>query len=78
MLFRSLRVRAPETGKVVPPKDPAALAAACRALIDLSFEGRQRLGAQGRARVVSEFSLPRIVEQYESLYTEVLEGRVTT
>jgi glycosyltransferase involved in cell wall biosynthesis len=65
-------------GHVVPPKDPAALAAACRTLIDLSIEGRGRLGAEGRARVVSEFSLPRIVERYESLYTEVLGGRVTT
>ena len=66
-----------KAGRVVPPKDPAALATACRALIDLNMEGRERLGAEGRARVVSEFSLPRIVERYESLYAEVLRDRVT-
>lgn len=64
-------------GWVVPPNNPAALAAACRALSDLSIDERRRIGAQGRARVLSGFSLPRIVERYESLYTEVLEGRVT-
>jgi glycosyltransferase involved in cell wall biosynthesis len=67
-----------KAGRVVPPKDPAALAAACRDLIDLGAEGRGRLGAEGRARVVSEFSLPRIVERYEALYAEVLGARRTT
>ena len=67
-----------EAGSVVPPKDPTALAAACRALSDLSIDERRRLGTQGRTRVVNEFSLPRIVERYESLYTDVLKGRSTT
>jgi glycosyltransferase involved in cell wall biosynthesis len=67
-----------KAGRVVPPKNPAALAAAFSALMDLSAEARERLGAEGRARVVSEYALPRIVQRYESLYAEVLAGRVTT
>jgi len=62
-------------GRIVPPEDPAALAGACRALIDLGKDGRERLGADARARVVSEYALPRIVQRYESLYAEVLAGR---
>jgi glycosyltransferase involved in cell wall biosynthesis len=64
-----------DAGCVVPPKDPAALAAACRTLSDLSVDERQRIGARGRARVLSEFSLATIVARYESLYAEVLESR---
>lgn len=59
-------------GQIVPPLDPAALAAACGKLVDLGTEGRNRLGAIGRSRVVHEFSLERIVSQYEDLYEELL------
>ena len=31
-----------ETGRVVPPRDPQALAAACRELLELSPEARAR------------------------------------
>lgn len=61
-----------ETGKVVPIRDPDALAAAWSELIELGAEGRQRLGESARARVVENFSLNVVVRQYEALYEKVL------
>jgi glycosyltransferase involved in cell wall biosynthesis len=58
-----------ETGRVVPPRDPAALALAWQELIDLGATGRAALGAAARARAVSCFSLDAVVAQYEELYT---------
>jgi len=62
------------TGRVVAPRDPMALAAACRELIDAGSEARRRLGAEARARVQQEFSLPRVVSQYERVYMDVLDS----
>lgn len=62
-----------EAGRVVPPRDPAALAAACEMLVDLGLDGRHRMGAIGRARVLREFSLEHVVSQYEDLYDDLLE-----
>jgi glycosyltransferase involved in cell wall biosynthesis len=61
------------TGRVVPPKDPGALAVAWREMIDLGEEGRRRLGVVARKRVMDHFELSKIVKKYEALYTS-LEG----
>lgn len=60
------------TGVVVPPKDPAALAAGIEQLLNMTAEERQRLGQAARERVVEHFSLEKMVQQYELLYDEVL------
>jgi glycosyltransferase involved in cell wall biosynthesis len=57
-----------ETGKVVPPRQPEALADAWREVIDLGAEGRSVLGQAARARAVACFSLDSVVAQYEKLY----------
>jgi glycosyltransferase involved in cell wall biosynthesis len=62
-----------DAGRVVPARDPGALATACRALIDIGEEGRRHLGAQARARVLQEFSLSRASAAYEAVYAEVLQ-----
>lgn len=62
-----------DTGCVVPPRDPTALAAAWKSLLDLSEEERTRLGARGRERVIREFSIERVASLYEALYRSVLE-----
>lgn len=62
-----------DAGRVAPPRDPAALAAALRALLELGPDGRRRLGALGRARVVEQFSIEEVVRQYEALYERVGE-----
>ncbi len=61
------------SGYVVPPRNPRALAAGCNALIAAGREGRRRIGALGRERVVWEFSLERALSRYEDLYNDLLE-----
>ena len=60
-----------ETGLTVPPGDAGALAAALRRLT--GDEGlRARLGAAGRARVQSEFTLERMADRTVAAYEDVL------
>jgi glycosyltransferase involved in cell wall biosynthesis len=63
-----------ETGRLVPPGDGCALAAA---IVDLARDRdkRIRMGALGRTRVETEFSVERMVERTLALYDELLEGR---
>ncbi|MGH9031233.1 MAG: glycosyltransferase family 4 protein, partial [Acidimicrobiia bacterium] len=68
-----------ETGLLVPPADPGALASSLlRALGDAEL--RDRLGAAGRARVLEQFTwraaAARTVEQYRALIDE-RDGRPT-
>jgi glycosyltransferase involved in cell wall biosynthesis len=60
-----------QTGLLVPPADPAALAAALLRLRRDPEWGR-RLGAAGRRRAEQLFDVRRMVAEYEALY---LEGR---
>jgi glycosyltransferase involved in cell wall biosynthesis len=64
-----------DTGKVVPPRDPSALAEAWHALVALGAEGRRKLGAAARQRVERNFSLPVVVARYQSLYEELALGK---
>lgn len=60
-----------ETGWIVPPRDPDALALAIReAAADRDAAGR--MGRAGRARARAEFSTARMVGRYESLWAGVL------
>lgn len=61
-----------DTGAVVPPRDPEALAAACMSL--LQQEGRLLLGRSARERVQQVFSVHSVVRQYESSYTELCDA----
>jgi glycosyltransferase involved in cell wall biosynthesis len=58
-------------GKVVPPKDPAALARACRGVLGMSSERRCQLGLAARARVEEYFSLHAVVDSYQGLYEQL-------
>jgi len=60
-----------ETGLLVPPRDPAALAQAICRLLD-SPELASRFGQAGRERVIKRFSLERMVQATESLYLDLL------
>lgn len=60
-----------DTGRVVPPRDPAALAAAWGELLTLPSEERSALGERARARVEANFGLDHIVREYEDLYERV-------
>src|SRR5258708_23477642 len=59
------------TGTVVPPEDPRALAEAWRSMIDAGPAVRQRLGIAARDRVQRHFALPAIVESYQKIYAQV-------
>jgi len=60
-----------ETGRVVPPRDPQALADAWREMIEMGAEQRVRLGQAARERVERHFSIREIVGRYGALYQEV-------
>lgn len=63
-----------ETGWLVPPRDPAALADALAALVD--DPGRaSAMGRAARARVEAEFSLERTVREYEDVWARVGGGQ---
>jgi glycosyltransferase involved in cell wall biosynthesis len=59
-----------ETGLLVPPGDPAALAAAISRLV-ADEPLRQRLGAAGRRRV-TDFTWPAIARAFHEIYAEAL------
>jgi glycosyltransferase involved in cell wall biosynthesis len=63
-----------ETGLLVPPGDPAALAEAVGRLLG-DVELRQRLGAAGRARARACFDLPGFRAAHLELYRRELERR---
>lgn len=63
-----------KTGLIVPPGDPEALS---DALISLLRDGelRQSMGKAGRQRALAEFSIPRMVQQTETVLREVVPTR---
>ncbi len=64
-----------ETGIVVPARDPGALAAALRKLLD-DPGLRRRMGAAGRERVWREFTLDKMVDRTMAIYARLLaQGR---
>jgi glycosyltransferase involved in cell wall biosynthesis len=60
-----------ETGRVVPPRQPRALAEAWRDLLDLGRDVRADLGLRARRRIVEHYALPSVVARYEQLYDEL-------
>jgi glycosyltransferase involved in cell wall biosynthesis len=60
-----------ETGRLVEPGDPAALADALRPLL-ASPAGRTEMGERGRQRVLSRFAWGVLVERTIELYAELL------
>jgi len=64
------------TGRVVPPRDPAALAGAINKLL-ANPDLRAEMGAQGRARVEAEFTLEIMERRVMALYDELVYTRAT-
>lgn len=57
-----------DTGLVVLPKDPDALALAWKELVEIGKDKRQKLGHDARLRIRENFSLLSVVKRYEELY----------
>jgi glycosyltransferase involved in cell wall biosynthesis len=63
------------SGLLVPPKDPAALAAAVVKTMELSECERREMGRRGREFVRAHFDMGIVVEQWERLYAELLAAK---
>jgi glycosyltransferase involved in cell wall biosynthesis len=64
------------TGLVVPPRDPAALAAALNRLLS-NDELRRDMGTNGYARAKREFTLPHMWQETLKFYESLTETRLT-
>lgn len=64
-----------DTGRVVPVRDPRALAKAWAEMVALGAEGRAALGRAALARACELFPVKSIVRRYETLYEAVLAER---
>ncbi|MCA9629433.1 MAG: glycosyltransferase [Myxococcales bacterium] len=60
-----------KAGRVVAPGDHHALARSILELIGLPAERRREIGEAARQRILDNYSLPRVVEQYRDLYTTI-------
>lgn len=63
-----------DTGIIVPPRDPRALADAWSSILRLDSQQRRDLGARARARIVEQFNARDIVRSYESFYESLVNG----
>lgn len=62
-----------ETGIVVPPRDPEALATAVSVTLEELQRDREEVGAQTRRRIVREYSVERMVSRTEELLAALAE-----
>jgi glycosyltransferase involved in cell wall biosynthesis len=63
-----------DSGCVVPPRDAAALARGCQAVLGESPQVRQSRGLSARARILAEYDLARIALAYQQLYVSLVEA----
>jgi glycosyltransferase involved in cell wall biosynthesis len=63
-----------DSGLIVPPRDPGALAGAIRTLADESAAARSERGARARARIVENFAMNRAVARFAELYRSLIDG----
>jgi glycosyltransferase involved in cell wall biosynthesis len=63
-----------DTGVVVKPRDPLALARGIQFLLEESAGFREKLGQCARTRISENFSMERTAESYFSLYGEMISA----
>lgn len=63
-----------DTGRIVPPRDPEALAAALRALIEEAPDARAARRRAARHRIETEFGLAATAQAFAVLHREILAG----
>lgn len=59
------------TGRVISPQNPQAVAQAWQELIEMKTEDREALGKAARTRIQKLFSLESVVSEYEKLYASL-------
>jgi glycosyltransferase involved in cell wall biosynthesis len=65
-----------DCGEVVPKADSASLAGGVEKLLELTASERMALGLKGKIRIKDNFSLSRTREQFELLYSKVIDRNV--
>jgi len=68
-------VKEGETGFIVPPRNPEALAQAMEKMMALTREKRLEMGNAGRTHIEANYSLKHVVDQWEALYMELLQQK---
>jgi glycosyltransferase involved in cell wall biosynthesis len=63
-----------ETGLVVPPRDPAAMAAAWKRLLFVGPDARAQMSKAARERIVGHYGLAAMVARYEAIYDSVVRA----
>jgi glycosyltransferase involved in cell wall biosynthesis len=63
-----------ETGSVVPSENLDALATAINAFLDKPQSERASMGANARARMVSDFDIHTIARRYDDLWMQLIAG----
>lgn len=63
------------TGRVAPPRDPAALGAAIAELVSLPPPARAVLGEAARARILARYELRAVAARYQAVWAAVVEER---
>ena len=63
-----------DAGRVVPPGDPIALAAAWSELIRMGKDRRRSIGEAARRRIAEDFSIDAMVRRYEQVYEALAEA----
>ena len=71
MKFGTWIVAAGETGLLVEPGNPAAIAEAITCLLGDREQARQ-MGLRGRTRVAQQFQMTTVVRQHEQIYQACL------
>jgi glycosyltransferase involved in cell wall biosynthesis len=64
-----------ETGFVVTPGDPEAVAGAIREMLGAGGEGRQRMGKAGREKAVREWGWESLLDRMDAAYREAIAAR---
>ncbi|GIK78857.1 MAG: LPS biosynthesis rfbu related protein [Actinomycetes bacterium] len=62
-------------GILIPPGDSAAAAEALDRLDDAGVDGRERLGAAGRAKAERLWAWPALLDRMDAAYAEAIEAR---
>jgi len=63
-----------DTGIVVAPRDPEAMADAWGRFLDMGRDRRRALGEKARQRIQETFSIDRVVARFEDLYEGLVPG----
>lgn len=63
-----------DAGRVVPVRDPDAVAAAWHELLALPVDCRRAMGARARERIVGQYSIQSVASRYMNIYQELRRG----